>query len=173
MGTKILVGQQKSTGGLTSKKNINTNNNHNPAELIRQERERSWTTTVTTHSTHSSGSSSGVVTTSPFDFENLLDVDEMERDLDAIVANWPPNRPSIKQSVRKKKEGRRVTIIGDVQEKEEPPQEELEVIDADNDDEDEEDKVAELAYIEENVLGKDTCFQGPYGEKQGRNLLRK
>ena len=86
----------------------------------------------------------------------LVDIDKLEAELDQIQANWPApaRRPSVTKYVKRW----RSTI------KRIPEIPEEHVANADDDSEEQ----ARLRYIDDNVVGKDTCFKGLFGERQGK-----
>ncbi|XP_072020918.1 uncharacterized protein [Amphiura filiformis] len=84
----------------------------------------------------------------------MADADDLEKELDAIQMNWPAHRPSIKEGARRSK--KKTVSIGQET-----------VVESISEDSDENSDIPkELKYIDENVVGRDTCFHGPYGERQ-------
>ncbi len=81
----------------------------------------------------------------------MAKADDLEKELDAIQSNWPANRPSIKDEVRRQKSQIKEDL-GIISEKV-----------SDNSD-----RPTEFKYIDENVVGRETFFNGPFGERQGK-----
>ena len=86
----------------------------------------------------------------------LVDIDKLEAELDQIQANWPApaRRPSVTKYVKRWRSIKRIPEI---------PEEKV----ADEDSSDSEEQTR-LRYIDDNVVGKETCFKGLFGERQGR-----
>ena len=148
---------RNSTPNSVSTKRITVDSRNNSSVKVADKDRVRSITSVTLHSC-----SSGISSVGSSESFSMADVEEFEKELDAIQANWPANRPSIKDDARrslKKKKVKTVSIAEDPKE----------ISDVGSDNSESDDTLpTEFRYIDENVVGRDTCFRGPYGERQGK-----